>query len=81
MQEKQKYKMTDEHKYKLRLANLGKKRSEQTKQKLRELRALPRPNARHPKQKLQCPHCLREIAINLINRWHNDNCKEKRFDK
>lgn len=31
-------------------------------------------NAGIPKQKLMCPHCNRDIAINLFNRYHNDNC-------
>jgi hypothetical protein len=24
-----------------------------------------------------CPHCNKEIAVNMYNRWHGDNCKEK----
>lgn len=28
-----------------------------------------------PKRKLQCPHCQKMVPYNLINRWHNDNCK------
>lgn len=30
-----------------------------------------------PKQKLLCPHCKKSIAINLFNRFHNNNCKLK----
>ena len=29
-----------------------------------------------PKAKTQCPHCKKMIANNLIDRWHNDNCKQ-----
>lgn len=31
-----------------------------------------------PKAKSECPHCNRMIANNLIDRWHNDNCKHKK---
>jgi hypothetical protein len=27
--------------------------------------------------KAECPHCYKWIAINLFNRWHNENCKDK----
>ena len=30
-----------------------------------------------PKRKVECPHCHQMIPYNLINRWHNDNCKFK----
>lgn len=30
-----------------------------------------------PKRKLECPHCHQLVPYNLINRWHNDNCKLK----
>lgn len=30
--------------------------------------------------KVQCPHCLRFISKNCINRFHNDNCKIKPND-
>ena len=30
--------------------------------------------------KVQCPHCLRLISKNCINRFHNDNCKMKPND-
>lgn len=29
----------------------------------------------HSKKK--CPHCNKEIAVNVYSRWHGDNCKEK----
>lgn len=31
----------------------------------------------HVTPKLKCVHCDRMIAKNLIDRWHNDNCKNK----
>lgn len=27
------------------------------------------------KPKLECPHCNKMIAINMLNRWHMNNCK------
>lgn len=30
-----------------------------------------------PKQKVECPHCNKLIAINTAKRWHFDNCKDK----
>jgi hypothetical protein len=30
-----------------------------------------------PKPKADCPHCKKSIAINLVKRWHFDNCKSK----
>lgn len=29
------------------------------------------------REKVECPHCKRMIAVNLIDRWHGDNCKSK----
>jgi hypothetical protein len=30
-----------------------------------------------PKAKCECPHCKKMIAINMFDRYHNDNCKSK----
>jgi hypothetical protein len=30
-----------------------------------------------PKQKVECPHCRKLIAVNTAKRWHFDNCKDK----
>lgn len=30
-----------------------------------------------PKTKIQCPHCLKQIAPHVANRWHFNNCKFK----
>lgn len=30
-----------------------------------------------PKKTKKCKYCHKDIAVNLINRWHNDNCKFK----
>ena len=47
----------------------GKTMSEETKYKISEaLLGIPKP-------KTECPHCNRMIANNMLNRYHNDNCK------
>ena len=50
-----------------RQAHLGSKRSEETKQKLRESRK------RYPR--LTCEHCGKIIVTANYNRWHGSNCK------
>jgi hypothetical protein len=30
-----------------------------------------------PKQKVKCPHCNKEVAVNMATRWHFDNCKSR----
>jgi hypothetical protein len=40
----------------------------------------PRPNARKPKKKIQCEHCKMMVAPHILNRWHNDNCKARKYD-
>lgn len=37
----------------------------------------PHKNPRPPYKKELCPHCNLWISSNTIDRWHNDNCKEK----
>jgi hypothetical protein len=34
-------------------------------------------NAALNRNKLECPHCKKQIAVNVANRWHFDNCKHK----
>jgi hypothetical protein len=45
------------------------KHSSESKNKLSEARK------NTPKQ--TCAHCKKEVAPNLIKRWHNDNCKQR----
>ena len=35
------------------------------------------PNHGKKRVKKLCPHCGQMVAINLFNRWHNENCKHK----
>ena len=30
-----------------------------------------------PKPKITCPHCSRDIGINMAKKWHFDNCKSR----
>lgn len=46
----------------------GKKHSEETKNKMRKPK---------PKTIVCCPYCDKTGALNLMKRWHFDNCKEK----
>ena len=31
------------------------------------------------RQKINCPHCNKEGAINQMKQWHFDNCKNKKI--
>jgi len=39
--------------------------------------AVRKANSGVPKKKVCCPHCQKEVAVNMANRWHFDNCKHK----
>jgi hypothetical protein len=54
-------------KNKISNSTVGKKKSEETKN-----------NMRKPKAKDQCPHCNKIGGVGGLNRWHFDNCKEKK---
>lgn len=52
----------------------NKKHSNDTKNKMRK----PHLSAQgKPKPKKKCPHCQRNIAVNVYNYWHGNNCKLK----
>lgn len=57
-----------EEKEKIKQAHLGAKRSDESRQRMREGHARKKP--------LQCPHCLRHILPGNYHRWHGDNCKQ-----
>lgn len=62
-------KHSPEHIEKSRQAHLGSKRSEETKQRLKE--------SRKDYPRLTCPHCAKTMVTVNYNRWHGDNCKLK----
>lgn len=65
--------------------NKGKIISEETRMRISQAKRgkpLPPISDEHraklnlPKQKVKCYCCGQDVAINLVNRWHNDNCKQ-----
>jgi hypothetical protein len=72
------YRPSEETKAKTSLALLGRpspmkgrKQSEEAKVKMSEWRK------GRAKPRVDCPHCLKSIAVNVAKRWHFDNCKSK----
>ena len=64
-------KKTDEAK-----KNMRKPKSEEHKKKLKEVKSGENnPMFGRKQKRLLCPHCNREISVNTINLFHNDNCK------
>ena len=59
----------------------GRKISDETKEKISKTKLkttnLTSWNKGILARKVQCPHCLKHISYNLINRFHNNNCKLK----
>ena len=74
-----------EHKARLKIANtgsnhpmFGKSLLKKTKAKLSAANTGSKNPMFGKKAKTSnCPHCGRDIAVNLFNRFHNDNCKLK----
>ncbi len=48
---------------------MSKPKSEETKLKMKE--------AFKKRKKGTCTYCKKQVPLHLLNRWHNDNCKEK----
>lgn len=68
------------------LGNTGRVVSDETKQKISQAKlgvSRPPMTEEHklklsvPKQRVACVCCGKEVSINMVNRWHNDNCKMK----
>lgn len=60
---------TPEHQKALNMANTGKKRTPEAKEKMRQAAKLVKP--------VVCPHCNKEGNPRAMYRWHFDNCKRK----
>ena len=66
--------------------NRGSKRSAETCQKISAAKVGITPNRvvtesyralmQRPKARTNCFHCGKDVSVNLVNRWHNDNCKQ-----
>jgi hypothetical protein len=59
--------LTDETKDKIRKFQLGKKKSEETKNKKKKSKTI-----------IQCPHCSEQGGKPAMIRWHFDKCKKKK---
>ena len=84
---KENYKKTEEHKRKIGDAHRGKKRSprpEEVKQKLRKPKSdefkkrVSETMSGVSKKVEQCPHCDKIGGVNVMKRFHFDNCKQKK---
>jgi hypothetical protein len=63
---------TDETKEKIRAKATGRKQSAETiAKKAESLRGLK-------KERLICPHCGKDVAVNMYARYHGDKCKMKK---
>ena len=65
--------VTEETKRKIRSSNTGLKRSEVTKRKNGEAHKGLFVGKIY--EKILCPHCGKEGGLNVMHRWHFDNCK------
>ena len=75
------------HRANIGAGNKGKTVSAETCQRISEARKGITPNRemtdsyrallQRPKAKVECSCCGQLVAVNLVNRWHNDNCKHK----
>jgi GIY-YIG catalytic domain/NUMOD3 motif len=80
---------SEETKQKIANALLGKKHTEQRKQNMRDNQpdrsginnpCFGKQGYDHPafgtkRHLIQCPHCSKEVPVNVVKRWHFDNCK------
>lgn len=78
--------LSEAHRKAIGTGNTGRLVTDETRQRISEAKtgkALPPFSAEHraklsgPKQKAVCYCCGKEVAVNLINRWHNANCKQE----
>ena len=67
-------KHSPEHAEKIRLAQVGRKFTEEHKAKL-SLAKLGKPRGKDPR--VNCPHCFKEISARTKSVYHFDNCKYK----
>lgn len=79
--------LSENHRKSIGAGNTGRVVSQETRQKISEAKKGVTPNRpmtesylallRRPKAKAECPHCGKEVAVNMFGRWHGDNCKMK----
>lgn len=81
--------LSKSHKESIRAGNKGKVISQETCKRISEARKGITPNRpmtdsyrallQRPKERVACNCCGKIVAVNMVNRWHNDNCKQKAF--
>lgn len=79
--------LSESHREAIGDGNRGKHVTDVTRQKISDAKRGVTPNRemtdsyrdllKRPKRKVACSCCGQMVAVNLINRWHNDNCKYK----
>ncbi len=67
-------KRSDESKAKMSAAQKGRTLSDETKRRMSESRT---GMTKSEYKTLTCQHCGLVGTVNNVNRWHNDNCKQK----
>lgn len=78
------YKFSEERNKKISESHKGIKRDKETIEKIKQTKlkqALPGWNIGQKSITIECIYCGRFISYNVINRWHNENCKLKKVNK
>lgn len=65
--------VSDETRNKMRLAQTGSHHTEETKQKISKAFSGIKWHL------VVCPHCGKEGGVNIMHRWHFDNCRSKKW--
>jgi hypothetical protein len=73
---------SEEHRAKMSAASKGRNKSEEHRAKMSAARKGRNKSEEHraklslPKKIVICPHCNKSGGINIMNRWHFNNCKQ-----
>lgn len=79
--------LSESHRNAIGAGNKGRCVTDETRQRISLSKAWVTPNRKvsdsyralmqRPKKKAACAKCGQLVAVNLIDRWHNDNCKKQ----
>lgn len=62
--------------------NPGKHKTDETKRKISESKqGVPSKLKGKPVERIRCPHCNTIGGINIMKRWHFENCKNKNYEQ